>query len=236
MEQTAQKEYRVFLDGRDTGAIAARDNPFHGRSCYLGLRLSRYDRSFSRALFEAVGARFRRPLQVMLSSRAREQAAFLEAGGFVLRRRCYEAEVSPEQWKARPPVQCRPIPAETEEAYHACCRLMYDYYQKTHEAVSPLTADFSSFRSALPKEALFVPGENGTLLHAAFLEGNEIAYVASAAPADFMDFAAAVAERQLERYKTVRFESDDCDPAAMALRGLFVLEDSSSWDTYIWSI
>lgn len=234
IKNTAGQNYSVLREGNPIGTGGLYDNPFHARHRYLRLELSEYDGSIAAELFDLLAQIAGKPLQVMLPSDDAELAAFLTAGGFVLKRRCFEAEAGMDD--LMPDAHALPLPALSvcragETEYRECCMLLYNYYRATHEAVSPLTADFGTFCGSLPKTALFMRGD-GKLLHTAFIEKNEIAYIASEAPDEAEPFALAAAEYLFREHRRIFFECDDCDPAAMQILGLF-RHGLGSFDTYV---
>lgn len=168
----------------------------------------------------------------MLSSDNTEQANFLISGGFLCRRRCYEMKVTARNYAASGKTASLNVARQGQPEYTACCRLLYGSYQETHAAINPLSADFAVFCERLPAEALYGKSD-GVIRHAAFVENNEIAYFASADMAGVVPFAEAVVTRLFTRYETIRFECDNCDAAAMALKSLFRSGVQNSWDTYV---
>ena len=220
-------------EGEPIGTAVLYDNPFHARHRNLKLSLSEYDCSAAAELFDLLAQAAGKPLKVMLGSEEADLAAFLKAGGFALKRRCFEAEVGPEDLLETP----REVPALSVctaggAEYRECCRLLFSCYRVTHEAVSPLTADFDTFCERLPETALFIRREDGRLMHTAFVEGKEIAYIASETPDEAAPFALAAAEYLFSEHRRILFECDDCDPASMLLLDLF-RHGEESFDTYV---
>ncbi|MCH5278255.1 MAG: hypothetical protein J1E60_00515 [Christensenellaceae bacterium] len=225
--------YEFFNSGVRIGCISVRRNPFHAQNCYLDLNLEQYDPAIARELFELLSGELACPLQAMLHSRDEEKCAFLTSGGFERKRRCYEMEVTAAELKTsvkEDVLLTEILPSDT--AYRVCCELLYNSYVKTHEAVSPLTASKEQFYNTLPGTVL-LREENGEIVHFAFTEGNEIAYVGTVSQSDFHSFAQALLSRMLTRYDSIAFECDDCDPSAMELKAFFCTRDEDSYDTYI---
>lgn len=171
------------------------------------------------------------PLKVM-SSTTQSLHAFLSAGGFTRKRRCWELEVSAKDLIS--PLRAV-LPLTTarrgSRLYGACCALLYDHYRSTHAAVSPLTATLDEFRTHLPDTILCTPEDHPR--HCAFLEENELAYTATADPNTFPAFAQSLLHELFRRYETITTECDDCDSCAMTVKALFRTKDDGSWDTYI---
>lgn len=232
IQKTEENIFHLAWDGRSIGTVELYDNAFHQAHQYLRLRLAGSDPAWAELLFSRLQAAVGKPLQVMVSSCDAPQTAFLTAGGFVRRRRCYELEVTAADFC--PPQDAVPleIAVQGQPEYGECCRLLYDQYRKNHAAVNPLTASFSDFCAQLPEQVVYEK-TGGQVCQAAFVEENEIAYLASADLEDVLPFAGAVASRLFAQYGTVFFECDDCDPAAMALMGLFRVEVQESYDTYV---
>ncbi|MBR6007388.1 MAG: hypothetical protein IK064_07135 [Clostridia bacterium] len=234
IKNIARQRFSVLREGEPVGTATLYDNPLHARHSYLRLALSEYDGTVAAELFDLLAKAAGKPLQAMLPSDDTELAAFLTAGGFILKRRCFETEAGRED--LLPEALALPLPAISvcrtgETEYRECCMLLYDYYRAAHEAVSPLTADYRSFCEKLPETALFCAAD-GRIVHAAFIEANELAYIASAEPLNVRPFACAAAEYLFREHRRIFFECDDCDAAAMALRSLF-RHDEESFDTYV---
>ena len=221
--------YEVYRDGDNMGCIAVSENPAHASNSYLNVGLTQYPPSDARELFDALQAQLGRPLQVMTYSDKRELCEFLNAGGFVCKRRCYEVEGTARDLLH--PVSTQ-IPLQFsksgEEAYHAACGLLFYHYQATHASVNPLTLEYSSFCARLPGEVVYQEG----MAHIAFVEREEIAYVASREPGNADPFLETVLAEQLSKWGEVSFECDDCDPVAIRLLNFFP-KPEVSFDTYI---
>ena len=221
----------LFADGEHLGTIHTHQNKFHGRNCYLKVELTRRD--FDPApLFAALYADRGRPLHTMVPHPQQEMAAFLLRGGFALRRRCFLMKVKRSDLLA--PIAGGGIleyGADCAE-YSEACRLLYDQYARDHAPISPLTADFETFCSVLPRRIFCAKNAEGAILHYAFPEENEIAYMGSEDLPGFRAFAEGVLERMFEAFEEVEFEADDIDPVAMTVRGLFTGGDGFSLDTY----
>ncbi len=228
--------YRIYDSGEDMGCINVSQNPYHSRHLYLNLGLTRYDPQIAGALFRVLRRKLGHPLQVMLYA-SESMHNFLIAGGFERRRRCYE-------WEARAADLAVPLEEtvsltmvlEGTAEYDLCCKLLYDYYSKTHLAVSPLTADLESFCADLP-DTVFCHMEKGDIIHFAFAqsddEGYEIAYVGSVKPTEFTSFVQSLVATLFRECDRITAECDDVDPAAIALKSLFHLPEVTPYDTYI---
>ena len=221
--------YEVYRDGDSIGCIAVSENPAHASHAYLNLGLTQYPPSDAWDLFDALQAQLGRPLQVMTCSDKRELCEFLNAGGFVRKRRCYEVEGTARDLlhpvSAQLPLQ---FSKSGEEVYHAACGLLFGHYQATHASVSPLTMDYASFCARLPGEVVYQEG----MVHVAFVEREEIAYVASRESGNAGPFLETVLAEQLSKWGKVCFECDDCDPTAIRLLNFFP-KPEVSFDTYV---
>lgn len=223
----------IFDAGRLIGTVAVSHNPFHKRNAYLTLRLQRYDGDAAPEFFRALRERLACPLQVMVGSGEEDLALFLTAGGFERKRRCFETEAATANLRSSLG-DTIPFKKATKGSgeYNLCCEAQYKSYAETHRAVNPLTADLPEFCRVLPEAAAFSV-ENGRLCHWAFLEENEIAYVGTRDMGGFSRFAGSLLADMFTKYDTVRFEADDCDGAAMALRSFFDLPATPFCDTYV---
>ncbi len=228
--------YNIYDSGEDIGCIAVSQNPYHNRHLYLNLGLKRYDLQIAAELFRMLRQKLNQSLQVMLYATGAIHD-FLIAGGFERRRRCYELEARAADL-AVPLAETVPLTMVLEGTaeYDRCCKLLYDYYSKTHLAISPLTADAEAFCADLPGTILCHTAD-GEIVHFAFVEpdeeGYEIAYVGTNKPADFKPFAQSMVAKLFRECDRITAECDDVDPAAMALKSLFRLPDGTPYDTYI---
>ncbi len=230
------RRYTVYDSGETLGCIAVSQNPFHNRHGYLDLDLKRYDPQIAAELFRLLRQELNRPLQVMLYA-SPAMHDFLIAGGFQRRRRCYELEAQAADLTV--PLHNVLLLTTVSKGtgdYDRCCKMLYDYYGRTHRTVSPLTADLEAFCADLPG-TVFCRIEGGEIVHYAFVqpedEGCEIAYVGSVRPDDFQPFAQSLVAALFREGALITAECDDVDPAAMALKSLFRLPDGASYDTYI---
>ncbi len=224
-------DWVFFWDGSPAARMKAHRNAFHGENCYVEFQFLKT--GFPAGdLFSLLRSQVGSPLQVMSPPSSPIVPTLLE-GGFQCRRRCYEMEVTPSHL-VEPAEECGSLMfcEKGSEAYAACCKAMYIYYGKTHQAVSPLTASEAAFAGRLPKNAVY-QARNGKILHFAFVEENEIAYVGTEAPEAFPDFARDLLARQFRLFDRLCFECDTCDTAAVSLKSLFDAEPIGILDTYI---
>lgn len=84
----------------------------------------------------------------------------------------------------------------------------------------------------LPTKAIYEQIEN-EVIHAAFIEENEIAYVCTKDKDRFLSFMNAAVRQLFTEYESITFECDDCDWAAMKVLDLFDIESVESYNTYI---
>ena len=233
---TLQKTDDTYIACRNDcriGSLRLYDNPHHMCNCYVNLELDEPDTKISTELFKALHEIAGRPLQVMVDSDDAELIAFLLAGGFVCRRKCYEVEAGIEDYiggQTDAPLEyCRIGEPDYEEA----CRMLFAHYTETHKAVNPWTADYETFCGELPEDVI-CSKQDGEIVSLAFVEKNEIAYVCGADEKGFAEFARSFVCDMLEKYKTICFESDDCDWAAVLLKSLFKNQEETSYDTYVY--
>ena len=227
----SETDYELFADGESIGVIHTHRNDFHGRNCYLKLELERWD--FDPApLFSALYAERQRPLHTMVPHPQQDTADFLLRGGFGLRRRCFLMRVKRSDLLT--PITGGEVLeyGEGSAEYSEACRLLYAQYARDHAPISPLTAEFGTFCDLLPHQILCVKNDDGAIVHYAFPEKNEVAYMGSEDLSSFRPFAEAVLSLMFAAFDEVEFEADDIDPVAMAMRGLFTTGDGFSLDTY----
>jgi len=224
----------VFWNGSSYGTVELYENPYHTQNQYLRCNLTSMNDAFSAELFEKLYQLKNRPLQVMVDSENKELCAFLTDGGFQCRRKCFEVEASAEDY-IDPQVRTVLHRSQKGEVdYARCCELLYGYYCETHKAINPWTAGLETFGEELPEDVFYVL-KIGEISALAFVEKNEIAYVAASSETEFDGFAASLIANMLEKYDTVCFESDDCDWVAMRLRAMFRNQSETSFDTYVYS-
>jgi len=234
IERDKNGSWLIFDGNEPLGTVGIHHNAFHAKNVYLDICDPNPEQLAEAGIFTELRKREGAPLQVMASSDDRALARALQKGGFVRKRRCHEMDVTRAELleplgEPTDVLLCTELSADHE----ACCALLYQYYRSTHEAVNPLTATFEMFCADIPKRALYWKC-GAEVTHAAFVEGNEIAYLCAAAKEGFDDFAAAVASWMFQQYARISFEADDTDPAASALRVLFRHgRDDASYDTYI---
>lgn len=240
-------------------------NPWHSRNCYIELELERYDIELAQETFAPLRRCITAPLQIMLRSDECEKINFIVAAGFELKRRCFELAVSrqdliePLQGK-KLPIQDQSLAnlqglhhqadgeplamaqlagglyliSPTAPQYNEAVGILYQHYRSTHEHINPLTAEQAAFSSELPNHVI-IDLVKGSIRHLAFIEENEIAYVASTGPEEFSCFADKLLLTMFASYEEIRFEADDLDPVATALRMKFRSDGKASHDTYIHS-
>ncbi|WP_311480625.1 hypothetical protein [uncultured Anaerococcus sp.] len=120
-----------------------------------------------------------RPLQIGIDSDQLAVIDLLKKSGFILKRKCYEVEVTREDLKnpiGTPKLETK-LTSKGELAFEKASDLVFKYYKKTHEDVSPLTVGLKEFKEILPDQAFYYEKESQVLM-AAFLENEEIAYLA----------------------------------------------------------
>lgn len=221
----------IFYQGQPLGTIHTYSNPYHQTNIYLRLELLHYDGKIADQLFQQVQTTLGDPaLQVMLSSAEQEKIHFLTAAGFVCRRKCYEVSLSQKDYRGQQVKGQLTLARKGSVAYQVAAQNLYHYYKQTHQAINPWTATLDSFLATLPDLAYLDPQDPN---NAAFVEGDELAYVAGKDPATFLPFIQSFICQHLAQHRQISFEADDCDPMAMTLKSLFHIPDQETWDTYI---
>lgn len=175
-----------------------------------------------------------KPLQIGIDSDQLVVIDLLKKAGFILKRKCYEVEVTREDLKnslGTPRLETK-LTSKGELAYKKASDLLFKYYKKTHEDVSPLTVGFDKFKEILPDQAFYNEKE-GQVLMAAFLEDEEIAYLAGFENNLVEDFINDLLIYLFQYYEEIFFEADTTDPLATRLRDKFFVKSDVSYDTYI---
>lgn len=231
--QRRDNDYAVYHAKRHIGTIQLYDNPCHMKNSYVKLKMESLDTNISGELFGKLRELAGRPLQAMASADDGALTAFLLAGGFQCRRKCYETEAGREDYiGGQTDVELAHSRAG-EPNYERACRMMFDRYTATHMAVNPWTAGYEAFCAEMPVDVIYA-GADGGIESLAFIEDNEIAYVCGTDKGHFERFARSLVEVMLERHERICFESDDGDWAAMLLRAMFKNQDEASFDTYVY--
>lgn len=175
-----------------------------------------------------------RPLQIGIYSDHLDLIEFLKKAGFILKRKCYEVEVTREDLKN--PLGTKKLETKLtskgEKPYEKASELIFEYYQKTHEDVSPLTVDLEKFKEILPDQAFYYEKE-GQVLMAAFLENEEVAYLAGFEEKLADEFINDLLIYLFKHYEEIFFEADNTDPLATRLRNKFQTKSDLTFDTYI---
>lgn len=206
-------------------------NKFHNKHRYLNIENSEISTIND---FDHLLDKYKKPLQIGVDSDNDNLIDLLEKNDFILKRKCYEVEVTKENLKY--PLkkvdicQCQYGSLE----YKKCCQILYDYYALVHYDISPLTASFDDFVSTLPKEAIYMR-EDGVITICAFVEENEIAYLATSKSdsKSRIVFLSALLTFLFDKYQYIFFEADDTDYFATELKDMFDINIKSSYDTYI---
>ncbi|MTB63602.1 GNAT family acetyltransferase [Streptococcus sp. zg-86] len=222
----------LYHKNQSIGTIHFKENPYHNQNIYLNFQLKQYDISLAPSLFQAILQHTKRPLQVMLDSADQTLIAFLEAGGFTCLRKCYEMEVSVQDYLGNPaPIQFQ-MAEQTENIYYRCCNLLLNHYQERHKAISPFTGEKDEFFKELPS-TVYYHIEKDDITCLAFLDGNEIAYLWGKSTDCLQPFLNQLIPYLFQQYSSITFEADDVDPCAMTLKSLFTDVTDEHWDTYI---
>lgn len=228
-----QNEVSVFWDCALIGKIELYTNTYHIQNQYLKIDSSLFDSAISKELFWKLCNKLGKPLQVMVNSDRTDIIDFIVAGGFHLKRKCYEIEATAKNYAGTIRRTELSYARAGEKDYNDCCKLMYERYKETHKTVNPLTADYNTFICNFPKLVFYEKTEE-RIIHLAFMEENEIAYVFSKNETNFITFAETVISKVFAEYSSLYFEADDCDGTAMVLKSLFYADKGISCDTYIY--
>ncbi|HEM3173208.1 TPA: GNAT family acetyltransferase, partial [Streptococcus suis] len=220
--------FHISHHGRPIGNIHTYSNPYHQVNTYLRLDLADYDWTIAEQLFQSLQTSLGgKPLQVMLSSAEQERIHFLTAAGFVCKRKCYEFEVTKQDYLSQTGTSNLSTVRKGTAPYQIACQQLFDHYQAVHQDINPWTASQEDFEKDLP-DLVYTDSKNW-----AFIENNEIAYVCGKDEQSFDSFIQAVICQLFEQYEQISFEADDCDPIAMCLADQFQQPNKPSWGTYI---
>lgn len=175
-----------------------------------------------------------KPLQIGVYSNQLEVIDLLKKAGFILKRKCYEVEVTRKDLKnpLEPTKGKGKFTKKGEKPYEKAAALVFEYYKKTHEPVSPLTVGLEKFKEILPEKVFYYEKE-GQVLIAAFLENEEIAYLAGFENNLAEDFINDLLIYLFQYYEEIFFEADNTDPLATRLKNKFQSKIDLTFDTYI---
>ena len=206
-------------------------NKFHSKNLYIKIKDINQIKPED---FDKLIKKSDKALQIGLYSDQTDVIAFLKKCGFSLRRITYELEVGKADLKN--PLIDKDLKlkktTKDQKSYHICLKLLYDYYKKTHQDLNPLSLGLEEFARAIPEDALYYE-EKGQIIFAAFLEGDEIAYLAGF---DFKNPKDLIEATLLEAYKTndkIFFEADTTDPLASMLKDFFKENSEPTYETYV---
>ena len=204
-------------------------NEFHNKHTYIKINdIRKVNLSDLEALAKD------RPLQIGIYSDQLDLIEFLKKAGFILKRKCYEVEATEKDLKKplEPTKGEGKLAKKGEEPYEKAAELVFKYYKKTHESVSPLTVGLEKFKEILPDQAFYYEKE-GQVLMAAFIESEEIAYLAGFEEKLADEFINDLLIYLFKHYEEIFFEADTTDPLATRLRNKFVEKTDLTIDTYI---
>lgn len=174
-------------------------------------------------------------LQCMVSSSDKSVTNLLASMDFEYVRKCYELEVTVNDL-AIPQIERRAMLhfySRDIVEYKECVKLLYHYYQETHQSINPLSLTQEQFITIVPSDVCYET-VNGEITHVAFIENNEIAYVYSRNLETFKPFALDLVSQLFSKYETIFFEADNVDDVAMVVKSLFKESISSvTYDTYV---
>ncbi|HEM5146802.1 TPA: GNAT family acetyltransferase [Streptococcus suis] len=198
------KTFHISYQGRPVGKIHSYQNPYHQTNIYLRLDLVDFDCTIAEQLFQSLQTSLGgKPLQVMLSSAEQERIHFLTAAGFVCKRKCYEFEVTKQDYLGQADTTNLITARKGTAPYQIACQQIFDHYQTVHQDINPWTTSQEEFEKDLP-DRVYTDSEN-----CAFVENNEIAYVCGKDEQSFDSFIQAVICQLFEQYEQISFEADD---------------------------
>lgn len=175
-----------------------------------------------------------KPLQIGVYSNQLEVIDLLKEAGFILKRKCYEVEVTRKDLKKplEPTKGKGKFTKKGEKPYEKAAALVFEYYRKTHEPVSPLTVGLEKFKEILPEKVFYYEKE-GQVLMVAFIENEEIAYIAGFEEKLADEFINDLLIYLFKYYEEIFFEADNTDPLATRLKNKFKSKIDLTFDTYI---
>lgn len=225
--------YAIYDNSQKLGTVSLYHNHFHNKYLYLRFNLKNYP---SYSPFPEIMKRENQSLQMMTDSSEKELVNFLIKSRFILKRRCFSAEITEDYLRHSLQDVSLNISSFTfsDSIYKKCCEFLYHYYKKVHKDVSPLTATEEEFIRDVPtKTGFYQLNENNEIENLVFTENNEIAYICSSNKKTCNSFIQTVLKEMFSRYHKIFFEADDTDWAATMLLDQFKVDKSESFNTYI---
>lgn len=205
----------------------------HNKHMYLDIENSEISKLENRD-FDKLIAHYNKPLQVGVYSDNHELIDLLTKSDFSLKRKCYDLEVSKSDLKYPLENEIKDL-FETRSGqleYEYCCKMIYDYYAKTHYDVNPLTANLDDFIDRIPQTVIYTKSKDH-IAYCAFVEENEIAYLASFSEDNSKSFLNSLLSHMFSKYKYIFFEADDTDWLATQLKEMFKIDNPITFDSYV---
>lgn len=173
-------------------------------------------------------------LQIGLYSDQEDVIAFIKKCGFSLKRVTYELEVGKDDLKKPLIDKGLKLKKTTkgQKSYHTCLKLLYDYYKKTHQDLNPLSLGLEEFARAIPENALYYE-EKGQIIFAAFIEADEIAYLAGFDLKNPKNLIGAILLEAFKINEKIYFEADTTDPLASMMKDFFIENSEPTYETYV---
>ncbi|MDE6584664.1 MAG: hypothetical protein K2K15_04600, partial [Anaeroplasmataceae bacterium] len=204
-------QIKVFRKRKSIGVITYNMNRFHKNKVYVDLHLKEYELEDGKEIFREIQQHFSKPLQSMLYENETDKVYFLKHSGFELKRKCYEYKVQKKDLKILVCSNSKlDIITHLDAEYRYCMENLYDKYQENHKNISPLTATIEEFGRDLPKE-VYIQKDNNDIMHYAFVEQNEIAYIGSTNFDLLNQFIVRLLDVIFKEYDSIEFEVDDND-------------------------
>ena len=226
--------YIIKKNAKQQAFIQTFRNLYHTSNCYIDFDPDDLQEVVIETVFKLISQTEKSPLQAMVSSDEKQKTELLSSNGFKKVRVCHEIEVTKNELKNDRPLESNKLlkTPRGQSEYIICCKLLFDHYKETHESINPLSASFESFIDDIPSDVLYAKDKDG-IKHAAFIEESDVAYICSNDKATIEGFAHAVVNMMFSSNDNIYFEADDVDWCAMALKNIFTVEPSITFDTWI---
>lgn len=206
-------------------------NNFHSKNLYIKIKDISQIRPED---FDKLIKKSGRDLQIGLYSGEGDVIAFLKKCGFKLKRITYELEVG--KFDLKNPLTDDDIrlkkTTKGQKSYDICLKLLYNYYKKTHQSINPLSVGLEEFARTIPENAIYYE-EYGKIIFAAFLENDEIAYLAGSDLKNPEALIAATLREIFKENEKIYFEADNTDPLASMMKDFFKENSESTYETYV---
>lgn len=233
LKNANKNNFAVYNNGYHLGNIVLYENKYHKSNQYLKFEFKHFDCTIAKEIILQLKKEINRSLQVMVSSNNYSYIDFLKFGGFECKRKNYTIIANKKDYVGGSFAKDLFFCKKGDKIYEQICQIMFEYYCENHKNINAWTAGFEMFCEILPKNVVYQIIDE-KIQNFAFVEKNEIAYIAGLDRIECEDFAKNLINYLFCNYKKLKFEIDNCDENFLFLKELFVNQNAVSFDTYVY--